>query len=210
MCLFDLICDFVTIDDFIKAAEICLAIWGCLIAKEGLSTWKNQVIETPKIELAREIMESFYNVTDLIKDVRRNMRSIDIDKLQEYFSKTKLNEIQCRFLEHLYEINQSSELLINFQKLKNKAKVNFEDNLDDDFVKIIRIINEIKEASSELCHYYRDEKEAEKLYHTEIENYKKTLYQRDNDKINNTLKLIIEDVEKKLKPIYGCRLIKKE
>jgi len=208
MCLCALMCDFVTIDGVVKIVELALAGWGCYIAKEGLGTWKDQVVETPKIELAREIMESFYNIVDFIKDVRRNMRTIDIDKIQQYFSEVPLNETQCRYLEHLYEINQSADMLINFQNLKNKAKVNFGDDLENDFIQLIRIINEIKDASSELCRYYKNEHGADIQEHEQIKNYRNVLYQQENDKINQTIKCVVNDVETKLKPIYGCHIIK--
>lgn len=49
--------DFISIDGIIKVLELSLTFWGISIASRGLSTWREQVIETPKIELAREIME---------------------------------------------------------------------------------------------------------------------------------------------------------
>ncbi len=57
-------------DGIIKIFELGLTFWGCLIAYKGLKTWCEQVIEAPKIELAREIIEQFYKMRDLVKRVR--------------------------------------------------------------------------------------------------------------------------------------------
>ena len=72
--LFIFIWDILTYKDM-KVIELGLTAMGCYIAYRALSTWREQVIETPKINLAREIMESFYTVVDIIKDIHRNFRA---------------------------------------------------------------------------------------------------------------------------------------
>ena len=50
-----------------------------------------QVVEAPKIELARKIMESFYNVIDAIKYLRRNLRSQYHEKIRQYFNQIRIS-----------------------------------------------------------------------------------------------------------------------
>jgi len=55
----DFICGIVvdiTMEEIVKAIELGLTALGCYIAWRALSTWREQVIESPKIELAREII----------------------------------------------------------------------------------------------------------------------------------------------------------
>ena len=70
-----------------KVIELGLAAMGCYIAYRALSTWREQVIETPKINLAREIMESFYDMQDLMYLARSNMISFSPDMVREFYGK---------------------------------------------------------------------------------------------------------------------------
>lgn len=197
----------ITVDGIIKLVELGLAFWGCSIAARGLFTWREQVVEAPKIELARKIMESFYNVIDAIKYLRRNLRSQYHEKIRQYFNQKDLNDTQCGYLEPLYEIHQNRELFIEFEKLKNKAKVNFGNDLDDCFMGIIEIINKIEYASRELCSYYDKNCSNDERDRDLIKKYRQTIYQRENDKINQILNHTVEKVEKYLKPLYCNKIL---
>ena len=197
--------DFISIDGIIKVLELSLTFWGISIASRGLSTWREQVIETPKIELAREIMENFYNVVDTIKGIRRNLRTPYHEEIRKYIDKKDLNDIQCTFLEPLYEIQQNMELFTKFSQLKNKARVNFGNDIDDCFIDIIKIINEIKDASKELCYYYDKNRSEDEREPDLIKKFRHIIYQRENDDINQILNCVIEKAEKHLKPLYCTR-----
>ncbi len=199
----DCICyiwDSLTIDGIIKIIELCIAIYGCYIATKGLNTWREQIIEQPKIELAREVMETFYNVVDIIKNIRRNFRESCTDEIRKYFKIENLTEAQCLCLEPYYEIQQNMDVFLQFEKLKNKARVNYGNILNESFLDIISIINEIKTASRNL---YKDcEKE---LAYDEFRINQKIVYQSKDDEINNRLDKVIKTAENYLKPLYNAK-----
>ena len=70
-----------------KSIGFILTFWGCYIALRGLNTWRQQVIEQPKIELARDIVESFHNIKDLIQSARRSYLSYSPDEVKKYYKK---------------------------------------------------------------------------------------------------------------------------
>lgn len=197
----------ITVDGIVKFVELGLAFWGCSIAARGLFTWREQLVEAPKIELARKIMENFYNIIDTIKYLRRNLRSSYHEKIRQYFNQEDLNDVQCKYLEPLYEIRQNRKLFIEFEKLKNKAKVNFGNDLDDCFVGIIEIINEIEYASRELCSYYDKDRSDDEKEPDLLQEYRHIIYQRENDNINQVLNHTIEKAEKYLRPLYSNKIL---
>ena len=75
----------INFEDVARSIELILLLGGCIIAGMGLKTWRQQVIEQPKIELAREIVESFYNVKDLIERARCTLISFDPDEIRKYY-----------------------------------------------------------------------------------------------------------------------------
>lgn len=193
--------DFVTLDGIIKTIELGLTAFGCYVAWRALSTWREQVIDTPKIELAREIMESFYNVVDIIKGIRRNLRFLNSEEIRKYFNQKDLTDIQCSCLEPVYEVQKNMDVFLRFEKLKNKAKVNYGNVLTEYFTDIIRIINDITDASEKLAYYVNKDK------YEHIEELKRTIYQKENDEINQKLEQIIKEVEYNLKPLYASKII---
>lgn len=201
--LFIFIWDILTYKDM-KVVELVLTAVGCSIAYKALSTWREQVIETPKINLAREIMESFYTVVDIIKDIRRNFRETCTDEIRKYFKMENLTEAQCTCLEPYYEIQQNMDIFLQFQKLKNKAKVNYGNVLDESFHDIIDIINEIKTASRNL---YKDCDKEYNAYDIIQEN-RNIIYQSKDDDINKKLDKAIKTAEKHLKPLYNAKCYK--
>ena len=202
----DFICDIqnTTIDGIVKAIELIIMIAGCIIAGMGLFTWRMQLLETPKINLAREMMESFYTVVDIIKDIRRNFREIYTDEIRKYFKMENLTEAQCTYLEPYYEIQQNMDIFLQFQKLKNKAKVHYGNVLDESFHDIIRIINEIKTASRNL---YKDCDKGDNAYDT-IQEKRNIIYQSEDDDINKKLDKAIKTAESYLKPLYNVKFYK--
>lgn len=196
----------ITLDGIVKVIELGLNAVGCYIAYRALSTWRDQIIETPKINLAREMMESFYTVVDTIKGIRRNFRETYTDEIRKYFKMENLTEAQCICLEPYYEIQQNMDIFLQFQKLKNKAKVNYGNVLDESFREIISIINEIKTASRNL---YKDCEKEDSAYDTIQEN-RNIIYQSEDDDINKKLDKAIKTTENYLKPLYNVKSSKEQ
>ena len=127
-CILSCLTDFnITFEDIVKAIELILLLVGCIIAGMGLKTWRQQVIEQPKIELAREIVESFYDIIDLIKYIRRNFRKPSGSQyIRDYFKFPDATDYQCSQLETIYELEKNINRIDRFQDLKNKANVIFD------------------------------------------------------------------------------------
>ena len=194
--------DFVTLAGIIKTIELGLTAFGCYVAWRALSTWREQVIDTPKIELAREIMESFYDMADIIKSTRRNLISFSPDFIRKHYSNDTLTDNQTGYLYRLYLIDSNSEKINKFHYLKNKARTVFSEDLMQHFLEVIRIINRIDSALREKASKEFDEdKEYTKMLN-------ETIFKQKNDEINQKLEQIIKEVEYNLKPLYASKIIK--
>lgn len=193
--------DFVTLAGIIKTIELGLTAFGCYVAWRALSTWREQVIDTPKIELAREIMESFYDMADIIKSTRRNLISFSPDFIRKHYSNDTLTDNQTGYLYRLYLIDSNSEKINKFHYLKNKARTVFSEDLMQHFLEVIRIINRIDSALREKASKEFDEdKEYTKMLN-------ETIFKQKNDEINQKLEQIIKEVEYNLKPLYASKII---
>ena len=193
--------DFVTLAGIIKTIELGLTAFGCYVAWRALSTWREQIIDTPKIELAREIMESFYDMVDIIKSTRRNLISFSPDFIRKHYSNDTLTDNQTGYLYRLYLIDSNSEKINKFHYLKNKARTVFSEDLMQHFLEVIRIINRIDSALREKASKEFDEdKEYTKMLN-------ETIFKQKNDEINQKLEQIIKEVEYNLKPLYASKII---
>lgn len=191
-------------DNDMKVIELGLTAWGCYIAYKALSTWRQQVIEQPKIELAREIVESFYDIIDLIKYIRRNFRKPSGSQyIRDYFKFPDATDYQCSQLETIYELEKNINRIDRFQDLKNKANVIFDKSLEKHFLGIIKIINRIDYNTRIL--YQTKEEKRDKLS-TELKKY--NIEQPEDDEVNLQMQNILDEVEYNLKPIYETKTIK--
>ncbi len=205
----NLIIDKITLDNILKAIELILVFWGCTIAWRGLKTWREQVIEEPKINLAREIVESFYNMRDLIKRIRYPLVEYNPTEIKKFFNNDWWNEHQCYYFYHIMLIKKSMDQIIYFQNLKNKAKVFYSSDIEACFVEIIRIINEIQDACQTLGSEYGKEKDERSYSRKDIKELETIIsIKAIDDPINPKLEQIITEVEYNLKPLYENKKMK--
>lgn len=200
-CIWDKLANSITIDGITKAFELGLAFWGCFIAAKGLSTWREQIIEQPRIELAREIMEQFYNIRDLIERARCIMISFSPEEVKKYYSMKNLSNQQCGYLYRKFILDTNFEIIDKFQKLRNKAITLYSNDIDECFMGIIFIVNKIRNAAKELSD---DDVLEDKSYSKSL---RKILCQHENDDMSIKLNNIIKEVETNLKPIYAPKTI---
>ncbi len=199
--LFNLIWSFLT-DNDMKVIELGLIAWGCYIAYKGLKTWREQVIEQPKIELARDVVESFYNVKDLIERARCTLISFDPDEIRKYYSLPELEDRLCGHLHRKFIFDTNYDVIDKFQKLRNKSKTYYSKEIEDCFMQVISIINRINSAVSQII---QDVAFEDRDFYKEL---KKVLINNDNDEINMKLQNIVNEVECNLKPLYETKAIK--
>lgn len=209
MCLCTLICDFVTIEGVIKTAELGLATWGCYIAYRGLKTWREQIIEAPKIELAREIVEQFYNMKDLIERARCPFISYSPDEVRKFYGMDNLTDYQAGLAYRLMVLDTSIEQIQAFQRLRNKAKVYYSKEIENCFFEVNRIINQFKHACISIMKEKPNQSLAEIYGKDLIREFNDRIYEQgDNDATNIKFQEIINEVEYNLKPIYKSKSIK--
>ena len=208
MCLCSLIFDFVTVDGIVKTIELGLATWGCYIAYRGLETWREQILEAPKIELAREIVEQFYNMKDLIARARSPFISYSPDEVRKYYEKNDLTEFQTGLGYRLMILDTSIEQIQTFQRLRNKAKVYYSKEIENCFFEVNRIINHFKNACLSLMREDPNQSLTEIYGKDLIKEFNDKIYEHgDDDAINTKLQEVINEVEYNLKPIYESKSI---
>lgn len=207
----DFVCDIqnITLDGIAKAIELIVMIAGCIIAGMGLSTWRKQLVETPKISLAREIVEQFYNMKDLISRARTSLISYSPDEVREFYEMDNLTEYQTGLAYRLMILDKSIDQIQSFQRLRNKAKVLYSKEIENCFFEVNRILNLFKQA----CRAMMEETSRKSLTEIYGEKLQKVFFERvyeqgDDDATNLKLQNIIDEVEYNLKPIYEAQTVK--
>ena len=209
MFLRNFIATHITTNGVIKSLELLLAFWGCVIASRGLNTWKKQLLEAPKIDLARRIVEQFYNMRDLIGYARSNFISYNPDEVRKFYNEANLTPPQCSLGYRLMIFDKSIDEIQTFQKLCNKAKVLYSQEIEDCFLEVIKIIANIQNACRTIISLTNNDKGLNEDDGDFIKELKEKIYeQADNDTINTKLQNIINEVEYNLKPIYEESTIK--
>lgn len=208
MCLCALINEYITTEGVVKAIELGLATWGCYIAYRGLQTWREQILEAPKIELAREIVEQFYNMKDLISRARCPFISYSPEEVRKYYEKSDLSEFQTGLGYRLMILDTSIEQIQTFQRLRNKAKVYYSKEIENCFFEVNRIINHFKNACLSLMREDPNQSLTEIYGKDLIKEFNDKIYEHgDDDAINTKLQEVINEVEYNLKPIYESKSI---
>lgn len=203
------ILNFITIDGAIKTLELTAAFCGCFIAWKGLSTWRNQLIEEPKIKLATEIVEQFYNIRDLITYIRRSCICFSQQEIKDFFENQNLTHQQCTFLYREMELEKHFDEILKFQKLQNKAKILYSREIEDCFFAINKIIREFQEACIEMSNECK-RTEHEQLYdRKQRQSFLNKIYiHKGKDETTLNINAVIKEVEYNLKPLYETRTIK--
>lgn len=196
-------------DNNMKVIELGLTACGCYIAYKALSTWREQVIEQPKIELAREVVESFYNMQNLIRRARSSFVRFNQTEIEEYFKQSNLNHYQASCLYIVYQFEKNEDEILKFQKLKSKAKVFYSVEIENSFNFIIQTINHIQTSCIELSKDAGKNDWEKHLSNETIQKYEAVIWNQGNDdSINIQIEKIIKEVEYNLKPIYETKAIK--
>lgn len=196
-------------DGIVKIFELGLTFWGCFIAYKGLKTWREQVIEAPKIELAREIMEQFYKMRDLVKRVRFPEVVCYPESIKKYYKNENWTNSQCACMYRAYVIDRDIDDIKAFQKMASKAKVYFSEEIERCFFEFNYIINWLPHAIRDMTDVLgRPDFEL-------IKNNPDILYllnsiseMGENDETNKKMDDIIKEVETNLKPFYASKVIK--
>jgi hypothetical protein len=208
-CILDKLANSITIDGITKTIELGLAFWGCFIAAKGLKTWREQIIEQPKIELAREIVEQFYNIKDLIARARSPLISFSPDEVRKFYEMDNLTEYQTELAYRLMTLDKSIDQIQSFQQLRNKSKVFYSKEIENCFFEVNKILNLFKYACKSMMKA-TPTKSLIEIYGEKLQKefFERVYEQVDNDATNLKLQNVIEEIEYNLKPIYEARTVK--
>lgn len=208
-CIVSCLTDFhITLEGIAKTIELALATWGCYIAYRGLQTWREQILEAPKIELAREIVEQFYNMKDLIARARSPFISFSPDEVRKYYERKDLSDYQAGLGYRLMILDTSIEQIQTFQRLRNKAKVYYSKEIENCFFAVNQIINLFQYACKAMMEETPSQSATEKYGKDLMQKFYNRIYEQDDDVTNVKLQEIISEVEYNLKPIYETKTIK--
>lgn len=209
-CILSCLADFnITFEDVARSIELILLLVGCIIAGMGLKTWRQQVIEQPKIELARDIVESFYIMKNCFHNIRKPYTPFNLQEIQTYFKKEDISEFQASYLYRIYLLDtQYADKILNFQNLREKAKVYYSKDIQHCFDNMLSLINRFQHA----CITYvkdMDMREKDRLPENLISKFYNIIHEiEENDVLNKEIDNIITEVEYNLKPIYETKTIK--
>ena len=198
----------INFEDVARSIELILLLGGCIIAGMGLKTWREQVIEQPKIELAREIVEQFYNMKDLIARARCPFISFSPDEVRKYYERKDLSDYQAGLAYRLMVLDTSIEQIQTFQRLRNKAKVYYSKEIENCFFAVNQIINLFQYACKAMMEETPSQSATEKYGKDLMQKFYNRIYEQDDDVTNVKLQEIISEVEYNLKPIYETKTIK--
>lgn len=208
MAILDFLIDFVTIEGFVKTIELSLLAWGCYIAYRGLKTWREQVIEAPKIELAREIVEQFYKMRNLVHRARVPVVSYYPEAIKKYYENDKWSNAQCACMYRAYILDNDIDDIKKFQEITDKAKVYFSGEIEKCFKEINNIINFLPHAIQGMTEIMgRSDFEEIKNTHDVLKLLGIICESPSDDAINKKMDEVIKEVEYNLKPIYESKAI---
>ena len=138
----------------------------------------------------------------MIKAMKKDAQEIDMIKDPDKILQTEFSEDDiCLIAVPSYGGRIPSVTVDKFQKLRNKAITLYSNGVDECFIGIISILNEIRNAAQELSD---DNSLEDKTYSKSL---RKILCQHENDDISIKLSNIIKEVETNLKPIYAPKTI---
>lgn len=186
------------------SVSVVLTFWGCSIALRGLNTWKQQVINQPKIELAREVMEMFYQIHDIICKARVNMVFYSSQEIKDFYNEPNLTREQCSCLARYKIIDEHSDLISKFKSLRYKIKIYFNGKIDKDFSSICYIVDNLKEAYAEYYQELKLSKEERKKRKTTTHYHQREelMFWHEGDELYPKLNTLLKRVENELSKFY--------
>ncbi|MCL2468962.1 MAG: hypothetical protein FWF24_01855 [Alphaproteobacteria bacterium] len=178
-----------------------------VVAWRALRTWRKEFIGKKKIDLACQIMESVYDIQDLLWFARKPHRtSSDLEwvKLQKekhgFGEDTEVHENKLHYLLPLYIFHTNMEATEGLSMSQNKAQLYWDDNITELFDELRGCLWRVKEASKELYNSRVPEEEHRLL---------DLIWDKGkDDKMSQRVEDIIAEFKLNLEPVYESQRTK--
>lgn len=174
-----------------------------LVAWFALYTWRKEFIGQKKIELARQIMESVYDVQDAIIYARLDRSSTrEIKEIEKWVNSEKLRDPQhmgvypdrFHFWISHHRLAERRDKIEKFQNLANAASLYWDKEIFGLFYELSGYTLKIQTAAKDL--YYNDTPQ------NPNDLMKIICFSDANDVITERINYIVEEFKLNLEPIY--------
>ena len=132
---------------------VTAACWAII---SGVGAWKREFIGKRKIELAEEVLSSFFEIKDVIATIRNPSKSRDEGKTREKDGHESTTE--SKLLDRGYIVFERyearKESFVRFNTLKYKFMASFGAESEEIFTECNRILNSIFFSAGQLATYY--------------------------------------------------------
>ena len=136
-----------------QAVAVIAACWAII---SGVGAWKREFIGKRRIELAEEILASFFEIKDVIATIRNPFSSGDEGKSRKKGEHE--TEEESELLDRGYIVferyESRKEAFVRFNTLKYKFMATFGPETEDIFMESNRILNSIFVSARQLATHY--------------------------------------------------------
>lgn len=164
--------------------DIIFKVGMLFIALYGLSTWKKEHIGKKKVELAEDVLTSFYEAFDVIKHIRFNggfsyesdqIVKNDSESAKQYEARKKASVIYYRYKEH-------SELFHKIRSMRYRVRAQFGYEQEKLFDELHIIVTEILSSSDHLARLWAVEQPNSNVQ-VEIREYESVFWENRGERI---------------------------
>ena len=139
--------------NLIEAISVILVCWAAI---SGIGAWKREFIGRRKIELAEDVLATFFEVKDAIARIRSPFSSSDEGKTREQ-SENETKE-QAELLNRGYVVveryKEYESVFVKFNTLKYQFMARFGRDTENIFVDFNFVLNSIFNSAGRLAHHY--------------------------------------------------------
>ena len=136
-----------------QAIAVISACWAIV---SGVGAWKREFIGKRRIELAEEVLASFFEIKDVISVIRNPFSSGDEGKSRKKGEHETKDE--CELLDRGYIVferyESRKEVFVRFNTLKYKFMATFGSETEDIFTESNRVLNSIFVSARQLATHY--------------------------------------------------------
>ncbi len=201
----------VEIFKFIETIAILAAIWKAFYE---VGAWKHEFLGKRKIELAEEVLGSFFEVQDAIEAIRNPMygNTEGTSRKKEEIETTSESKLLNRAYVIIERYSSHKEIFTRFKKLQYRFKASFGSDTEKLFIDTLNVINSIFASANVLATYYWQRQgntqmteEERQIHLTDMHKYESILWAgfNDEDPIRNKLSEIQTELERITKPCFG-------
>lgn len=193
-----------------QAVSVIAASWAII---SGVGAWKREFIGKRKIELAEEVLASFFEIKDVIASMRNPFSSGDEGQSRKR-SENETND-ESELLDRGYIVferyESRKEVFVRFNTIKYKFMAAFGSETEDIFTDCNRVLNSIFVSARQLATHYWQRQGRIPMEEDEFQRHLNEMHRHEGifwdsmdekDKIRKTLQSIQNRLEAVTKPCF--------